>query len=529
MAEYRFNVKHIRGKNNNMADYLSRSPVDMAREDTDEMVNTESKCTQTDASSQSTDDRPHRIHLTAAITRTQARKHQKTGELSPGEPSREEPNELIPHGKVANNKEPAEQLLGEDPHRIIAFDMEDLKQCQENDEVARDLMRNIAKHEQYTIENGLLLRRQRPPLPTVPFVPEGRIRADILKIYHDTPGNGAHFGRDKTTSKIQERYYWPTMVADIRNHVNSCLPCAQNNLRRQKPPGTLKPIPPPEGIWKLLSMDFHGPIVPTSRKGNRYIISLTDVLSKFVIAKAVKDCTATTAVNFLINEVILKYGTPTCILTDNGSHFTAQLMTNLFQQLGATHLYSTVYHPQTNGQIERFNATMDGKIAALCNERRTNWDEILPFVTFNYNTAIHATTRITPFELMHGRKATLPFDQQDAIISLTQDPVHVQKLNAYVDELADTARSNITKSQQQYKTRYDSNRQDLQLKLNDLVLVKTRHARNKFDLRHEGPFRVVKQIGRKTFIVQHTKKTTLSKQVTMDVIVPLVERWRLTK
>ncbi|CAF4992327.1 unnamed protein product, partial [Rotaria socialis] len=64
-------------------------------------------------------------------------------------------------------------------------------------------------------------------------------------------------------------------------------------------------------------------------------------------------------------------------------------MNNLFQHLGVTHLYSTVYHPQTNGQIERFNATMDGKIAALCNERRTNWDEVLQYVTFNYNTSIH--------------------------------------------------------------------------------------------------------------------------------------------
>lgn len=152
---------------------------------------------------------------------------------------------------------------------------------------------------------------------------------------------------------------------------------------------------------------------------------------------------------------------------------------------------------------------MDGKIAALCNERRTNWDEVLPFVTFNYNTAIHATTKITPF------------DQQDAIIALTQDLAHIQKLNQYIDLLLNTARSNITKSQQLYKKRDDSHRQDLQLKMNDLVLVKMRNARNKFDLRHEGPFRVVKQIGRKTFIVQHTKKTTLSKQVTMDVIIPL--------
>ncbi|CAF1491938.1 unnamed protein product, partial [Rotaria sordida] len=322
-------------------------------------------------------------------------------------------------------------------------------------------------------------------------------------------------------------YYWPTMIADIRNHINSCLPCAQNNYRRQKLPGKLKPIPPPEGIWKLLSMDFHGPITPTSKQGNRYIISLTDVLSKFVITKAVRDCSATTVVKFLSNDVILKYGTPTCILTDNGTHFTSQLTNKLFEHLGVTHLYSTVYHPQTNGQIERFNATMDGKIAALCNERRTDWDEVLQFVTFNYNTSIHATTKQTPFEMMHGRQVTLPFDQQKEIISLTQDPEHSRKIRTYLEKLVNEARNNIIKNQQQYKARYDLHRQDLLLKVNDLVLIKTRNVRNKFDIRYEGPFKIIKQLGHKTFIVQHVKKLTLTRQVTMDVIVPLVERWNL--
>ncbi|CAF5037630.1 unnamed protein product, partial [Rotaria magnacalcarata] len=226
-------------------------------------------------------------------------------------------------------------------------------------------------------------------------------------------------------------------------------------------------------------MDFHGPIAPTSKQGNRYIISLTDILSKFVVAKAVRDCSATTAVKFLINDVILKYGTPTCILTDN------------------------VYHPQTNGQIERFNAAMDGKIAALCNERRTNWDEVLQYVTFNYNTSIHATTKQTPFEMMHGRQATLPFDQQKEIISLTQDPEHGEKIRIYLEKLVNEARKNILKSQQQYKARYDLNRHNLSLKVDDLVLVKTRNIRNKFDIRYEGPFKIIKQLGIKTFIVQH--------------------------
>ncbi|CAF4754838.1 unnamed protein product, partial [Rotaria socialis] len=127
-------------------------------------------------------------------------------------------------------------LLDENPNKIIPFDMNDLRQWQEKDKIVQDIKKNIRSKKNYFIENGILFRKQQLPLASVPFVPAGRIRVDILKNYHDAPGNGAHFGRDKTTRKIQERYYWPTMITDIRNHLNSCLPCAQNNHRRQKLP-----------------------------------------------------------------------------------------------------------------------------------------------------------------------------------------------------------------------------------------------------------------------------------------------------
>ncbi|CAF1661399.1 unnamed protein product, partial [Adineta ricciae] len=172
-----------------------------------------------------------------------------------------------------------------------------------------------------------------------------------MKIYHDTPANGAHFGRDKTVQKIQARYYWDTMRSDITNYIQSCFRCTQNNPVRRKPPGHLQSIEPPDGVWQLLAMDFHVPIFPTSQRGNKYIISLTDILSKFVIAKAVRDCTATIAARF-IQEVICKYGTPKCILTDNGTHFTSNMLNELFKRLGIVHMYFTPYHPQTNGQIE---------------------------------------------------------------------------------------------------------------------------------------------------------------------------------
>ncbi|CAF1502380.1 unnamed protein product, partial [Rotaria sordida] len=157
---------------------------------------------------------------------------------------------------------------------------------------------------------------------------------------------------------------------------------------------------------------------------------------------------------------------------DNGTHFTASMMSELFKKIGVTHLYSTPYHPMTNGQIERYNATMDAKIAALSNENRTNWDEQLPFVTFNYNTSIHTTTGQIPFELIYGRTPILPFDQQEFNVMLAQDPKHVDKLKQYISTLAECTKKTIRQHQIKYKERYDRYRTNPTYKINDLVLIK---------------------------------------------------------
>ena len=108
--------------------------------------------------------------------------------------------------------------------------------------------------------------------------------------------------------------------------------------------------------------------------------------------------------NFLINDVILKYGTPTCILTDNGTHFTAQLTNNLFQKLGVNHLYTTVYHPQTNGLRERDNRTLKTCLSKLVNEKCNDWNEHLQGALFSYGTAPHSSTKISPYETVFGKK-----------------------------------------------------------------------------------------------------------------------------
>ncbi|CAF1237173.1 unnamed protein product [Rotaria sordida] len=485
ILEYDFKVKYIPGLTNSMPDYLSRSPVDDAEEDPDESLHLISKSTQTDISNVSN----HSSIVTAVQTRAMKLRHQTL-------------NDITDISKLTSDS----LNTSVEENRKIPFSAEELIQAQQNDNYAKNILNNIKKHKNYIIKDNLLMHRSNPP---VPYVPPSDFRKIILQTYHDTAANGAHFGRDKTIHKIKQRYFWPSMYKDINNYIKSCIPCAQFNPRRQKNP---------------VSMDFHGPITPTSQRGNKYIICLTDVLSKFVVTKAVRDNTAQTAVRFLKEDVISKFGTPRCILTDNGTHFTSTIMNELIKQIGATHLYSTPYHPQTNGQVERYNSTMDAKIAALSNLRKTDWDDQLPFVTFNYNTSIHSSTKQIPFEMMYGRSPILPFDHQDTNVTLSYDSEHVNKLQQFLSKLNEQAKLNIIKNQQRYKRRYDINRSNPSYNIGDLVLVKTLNIRYKFDIRYERPFRITQTITPKTFIIQHVKKPTLYRQVTTDVLLPIFTR-----
>jgi hypothetical protein len=512
ILEYDFTVKYIPGSANAMPDYLSRSPVDDAEEDPDEVIIFSSKETQTNFDPTNNDS------PIMAIVQTQSTRQRTKSieyDLPNGSTTELVPDPLRALPVTIDRRTEAQE------DRIIPFTVEQLKEAQRNDPITSEIHSNIDHHKKYIIRDDLVMRRSSPPTP---YVPKGDIRWNILKIYHDTSANGAHFGREKTLHKIKKRYFWPSMTKDIINHVKSCLKCAQFNPRRRKPPGALKPIDPPDGVWQLLAMDFHGPIAPTSQRQNKYIISATDILSKFVVTKAVKDCTAQTAARFIKEDIISKFGTPRCILTDNGTHFTASMMEELFKHIGITHLYSTPYHPQTNGQIERYNATMDAKIAALSNERKTNWDEQLPLVTFNYNSSIHATTKQVPFEMMYGRPAVLPFDHQSDELSLVHDPNHSKKLENFLSSMTEHAKQNIINCQRQYKQHYDSNRSDPSYDVGQLVLIKTMKPRSKFDTQYEGPYRITRKLASKTFVVQHVKKLTLYRQVTVDVMLPIFER-----
>ncbi|CAF4559739.1 unnamed protein product, partial [Rotaria socialis] len=272
----------------------------------------------------------------------------------------------------------------------------------------------------------------------------------------------------------------PNMKQSIIQYIQSCLLCQQYNISRTKKPGRLQPIPPPEGPFQLIGMDYCGPFKPTPR-GNQYVLCLTDYFTRWVVAVAVPDCSAKTTAEALFNAFICKYGVPAVIRSDQGTHFHNQLMNAMSKLIGYDHTYSTTYHPQSNGMIERFNATFVPQIAKLQDKEHNNWDEFVSPVVFAYNTGTHSITQYSPFQLLYGREPRLPTDGRLSSFTFRKPSDYYEQLKKSMKLIHGYARDNIIQKQQQYKVQYDKLRPDPHYAINDRVLIRRHGLQNKLE------------------------------------------------
>ena len=109
-------------------------------------------------------------------------------------------------------------------------------------------------------------------------------------------------------------------------------------------------------------------------------------------------------------QLFFVMGLPAVITTDQGKEFHNQFNKEMMKVFGIEHRMTTPYHPQANGLVERFNQSLVYGLAKFTQFDRSTWDEKLGEVLYAYNSAIHDSTKHTPFEVMFGRQARLPVD-----------------------------------------------------------------------------------------------------------------------
>ena len=107
---------------------------------------------------------------------------------------------------------------------------------------------------------------------------------------------------------------------------------------------------------------------------------------------------------------ICHYGFPEKFISDQGRNFESDLIKELCKIAGVQKLHTTPYHPQGNGQCERFNSTLCNRLGTLSEEEKLDWKSYLGCMTHVYNYTKHASTTYFPYYLMFGRHPRLPID-----------------------------------------------------------------------------------------------------------------------
>jgi transposase InsO family protein len=318
-------------------------------------------------------------------------------------------------------------------------------------------------------------------------------KKQILYEFHDAP-LGGHRGMNKTYKAIKAHYSWTNMRREIEDYVKKCQSCQVNKLLKPRKKAPMEITTTAVSPFERCSLDIVGPL-PETEKGNKYILTFQDDLSKYVIAVPIRQQDANTVAKEFVTQVVLKYGTPNTVLTDQGANFLSDVFRSTCKLLKIKKIQSTAFHPETNGGLERSHRVLAEYLRHYIREDQSNWDEWIPFAMFTYNTTEHTATGYTPFELVFGRKSTLPSALMDSPSPQYNYDDYVTELKNRLQTAHQVAKENLLSSKARSKEHFDRETERLELQVGDRVLLYDETVRRgrskKLSSQWIGPYEIV--------------------------------------
>ena len=242
-----------------------------------------------------------------------------------------------------------------------------------------DLSPYFSRRNELSIENGCVLWGYRVIIPN-------NLRQNLLGELH-----AGHVGASRMKELARSYLWWPGLDSELEGLVKSCPECMAH--RKMPAKAELHPWEWPENPWHRIHVDYAGPIK------KKYFLVLVDAQSKWVELFPTNGPTTSETIKHLRN-CFARFGLPVSLVSDNGTCFTSAEFQEFLNNNGIRHITTAVYKPSTNGLAERMVQTFK---QALTNSTEP-LDVFLDKFLFKYRITPHATTGVSPAELMLKRK-----------------------------------------------------------------------------------------------------------------------------
>lgn len=390
-------------------------------------------------------------------------------------------------------------------HPALAPSLEELKD---------DLLQTLIPPERFISARGSTTKHESP----IVVIDDPDLRLKIIQSRHDSP-LGGHFGVTKTIDLISRDFSWDGFRKQVKDFVKSCEVCQRSKKLRHLPYGLLMPLPISNVPWDFISLDFIVKLPFSS--GYDSIAVVVDRFTKMAhFIPCSETITSEGTATLLVTYVFKLHGLPSEIVSDRGPQFISKVWEFILKTLLIKKKLSTAYHPQTDGQTERTNQTLEQYLRCYVNYQQNNWSEFLPMAEFTYNNTVKPGMSTSPFFLNYGFHPRMDFLKTSSTTGVPPSQ-YPGKLNS-VREIAHRL---LLKSQETYTHYANKHRTHREFEVGDLVFVSTANFNTtrpskKLDYRKLGPFPVLEKFSPVTYKIKLPKSVRVHPVFHVSLLEP---------
>lgn len=351
-------------------------------------------------------------------------------------------------------------------------------------------------------------------------VPVSR-REELLREMHEGKTSG-HVGVKRTLEKLRQRVYWVGLRQDVREWCKTCRVCAARKGPAHKTRASLQ-LYQAGAPMERMAVDIAGPF-PCTERGNKYLCVAMDYFTKWPEVCALPNHEAETVASFLVDQVFTRFGVPGELHSDQGREFESRVFRECCRLLGIHKTRTTPLRPQSDGMVERFNATIVHQLAKYCSEDQHDWDVWVPYMLMAYRSAEHEATGFSPAKLMFGRELRLPVDLTTGRPPGTHLPDthsdYVRALQRRLEETRHRASQHLKTAGQAMWRQYQGKTRNAEYIPGDLVWLHNPQRKPgrspKLQSSWEGPYKIVEAVSAVTYRLDMPGRKRAGKVVHVD-------------